>query len=89
MILKITSHLVPFAIMTGIAFVMLFAMVYFAFLAAAFAIWHPIVWPPFSFTIRLSLAVGMFMGVWFACSKQGEEMAKEFRKSFLKTYRGE
>ena len=89
MILKITSHLVPFAIMTGIAFVMLFAMVYFAFLAAAFAIWHPIVWPPFFFALRLSLAVGMFMGVWFACSKQGLEMAKEFRKSFLKTYRGE
>ena len=84
MILKITSHLVPFAIMTGIASVMLFAMVYFAFLAAAFAVWHPIIWPPFFFALRLSLAVGMFMGVWFACSKQGLEMAKEFRTLFGK-----
>ena len=85
MILKITSHLVPFAIMTGIASVMLFAMVYFAFLAAAFAVWHPIIWPPFFFALRLSLAVGMFMGVWFACSKQGLEMAKEFRTLFGKS----
>ena len=85
MILKITSHLVPFAIMTGIAFVMLFAMVYFAFLAAAFAMWHPIIWPPFFFVLRLSLAVGMFMGVWFACSKQGLEMAKEYRILFAKS----
>lgn len=85
MILKITSHLVPFAIMTGIASVMLFAMVYFAFLAAAFAVWHPIIWPPFFFALRLSLAVGMFMGVWFACSKQGLEMAKEYRILFAKS----
>ena len=85
MILKITSHLVPFAIMTGIALVMIFALVYFAFLAAAFAIWHPVVWPPFFFTLRLSLAVGMFMGVWFAFSKQGLEMAKEFRILFGKS----
>jgi len=85
MILKITSHLVPFAIMTGIALVMIFAAVHFAFLAAAFAIWHPVVWPPFFFTLRLSLAVGMFMGVWFACSKQGLEMAKEFRTLFGKS----
>jgi hypothetical protein len=88
MILKITSYLVPFAIMTGIALVMIFALVYFAFLATAFAVWHPVVWPPFFFTLRLSLAVGMFMGVWFACSKQGLEMAKEFRTLFGK-YRGE
>ena len=85
MILKITSYLVPFAIMTGIVFVIIFAMVYFAFLAAAFAIWHPVVWPPFFFALRLSLAVGMFMGVWFACSKQGLEMAKEFRILFGKS----
>lgn len=85
MILKITSYLVPFAIMTGIALVMIFALVYFAFLAAAFAVWHPVVWPPFFFTLRLSLAVGMLMGVWFACSKQGLEMAKEFRTLFGKS----
>ena len=84
MILKITSHLVPFAIMTGIASVMLLAMVYLAFLAAAFTIWHPIVLPPFFFALRLSLAVGMFMGVWFACSKQGLELAKEYRILFGK-----
>jgi hypothetical protein len=87
MILKITSYLVPFAIMTVIASVISFATVHFAFLAAAFAIWHPIVLPPFFITLRLSLAVGMFMGVWFACSKQGLEMAKEFRTLFGK-YRG-
>ena len=85
MILKITSHLVPFAIMTGIASVMLLAMVYLAFLAAAFTIWHPIVLPPFFFALRLSLAVGMFMGVWFACSKQGLELAKEYRILFGKS----
>ena len=84
MILKITSHLVPFAIMTGIASVMLLAMVYLAFLAAAFTIWHPIVLPPFFFALRLSLAVGMFMGVLFACSKQGLELAKEYRILFGK-----
>ena len=89
MILRIASHLVPFAIMTGIIFVIFFAFVYFIYLLAAFAVWHPIVLPPFFFALRLSLAVGMFMGVWFACSWQGLEMAKEFRKSFLKTYRGE
>jgi len=85
MILKITSHLVPFAIMTGIVSVMIFALVHFALLAAAFAIWHPIILPPFFITLRLSLAVGMFMGVWFACSKQGLEMAKEFRTLFGKS----
>jgi hypothetical protein len=88
MILKITSYLVPFAIMTVIASVISFAVVHFVFLVAAFAIWHPIVLPPFFITLRLSLAVGMFMGVWFACSKQGFEMAKEFRTLFGK-YRGE
>lgn len=85
MILRIASHLVPFAIMTGIIFVIFFAFVYFIYLLAAFAVWHPIIWPPFWFTLRLSILIGMFMGVCFACSKQGLEMAKEYRILFAKS----
>ena len=79
MILRIASHLVPFAIMTGIIFVIFFAFVYFIYLLAAFAVWHPIIWPPFWFTLRLSILIGMFMGVCFAMSKQGLAVAKDFR----------
>lgn len=84
MIIRIASHLVPFAIMTGIIFVIFFAFVYSIYLLAAFAVWHPIIWPPFWFTLRLSLVIGMFMGFWFACSKQGLAVAKDFRMLYGK-----
>lgn len=89
--LKILSHFISFALMTVIMTSMIMIALGVLYLLSTIVVWQliPIQLESFLLFLRISFAMGMFVGLWFACSKQGLEMAKEFRKSFSKTYRGE
>lgn len=89
--LRILSHFISFALMTVIMTSMLMLGIGSLYLFATIIVWEliPIQLESFLLFLRISFAIGMFIGLGFACSKQGLEIAKEFRKSFLKTYRGE
>jgi len=61
------------------------------YLFATIIVWEliPIQLESFLLFLRISFALGMIVGVCFTFSEQGFDMSKEFRKSFLKKYRGE
>lgn len=89
--LRILSHFIPFALMTAVITSMIMIGIGSLYLFATIIVWEliPIQLESFLLFLRISLVLGMFVGVFFTFSEQGFGMAKEFRKSFLKTYRGE
>lgn len=80
--LRVISHLAAFltmfVIMTGVGLIMIYA----ALIAAAFIIWHPLVFPGFWTVFRLAVIIGAFVGVWFASSKEGLAFAEGFRNGY-------
>lgn len=89
--LRILSHFIPFALMTVIMTSIIMIGIGSLYLFATIIVWEliPIQLESFLLFLRISFVLGMFVGVCFTFSEQGFDMAKEFRKSFLKKYRGE
>ena len=87
--LKILSHFISFALMTVIMTSMLMLGIGSLYLFATIIVWEliPIQLESFLLFLRICFVLGMIVGVFFAFSKQGLDMAKEFRVLFNKIKR--
>ncbi len=85
--LKILSHFIPFTLMTVIMTSMIMIALGVLYLLSTIIVWQliPIQLESFLLFLRISFAMGIFVGLWFACSKQGLDMAKEVRILFGKS----
>lgn len=85
--LRILSHFISFALMTVIMTSMLMLGIGSLYLFATIIVWEliPIQLESFLLFLRISFAIGMFIGLVFACSKQGLEISKQFRILFAKS----
>lgn len=80
--LKVISHVTAFLTMFAIMTLVSIVMIYLALIAAAFIIWHPLVFPSFWAVLRLAVIIGAFVGVWFASSNEGQAFAEGFRNGY-------
>lgn len=74
------GYLMSFLLMTAIASVMCFAiMILFAVVLPTFITWSlPVVDIQWLLLLRISVACGALMGMWFVCADEGKEMSKDF-----------
>jgi len=84
---RILSYFIPFALMTLIMTSMILIGIGSIYLFAIIVLWEliPIQLELFLLTLRTSFGLGTFIGMCFTFF----DIVNDFRKSFLKTYRGE
>jgi len=82
MSLKISSHLFAFVIMTIIMTIIAIGIVYLSLGAAMFIAWKLVAPYAFLTVLRISIVIGVFIGICFMFSKEGIEFAKKFREKY-------
>ena len=85
---KLVAYILGFNIafwtMTLFVAVLAFGGIMFVIGLGSFLMWSlPSALPVWTI-LRASLALGMFIGLWFICEKDGQEMAKSFIKDEYK-----
>jgi hypothetical protein len=75
----VVGYILAFLSMTLVAGAMAFGVFLFSIIAIAFITWSlplvPIAWWT---ALRLCVVFSAFIGIWFICSKEGQDYAKEF-----------
>ena len=77
------GYLMSFLLMTAIGTAFCFAILALIGVGLPmFITWSfPIATIQWLVILRISVAAGMSLGVWFVCSKEGKEMAEDYRNS--------
>lgn len=80
----VLGYIAAFLAMTVITATMLYGFFAFAVGAVSFITWSlPGAHVDWLTALRACISVGAFFGVWYICSKEGQESAKEFVNDFL------
>ena len=80
----VLAYIASFLAMTVITTTILYGIFAFAIGAISFVTWSlpggHVAWLT---ALRVCISVGTFFGVWYICSKEGQESAKEFVNEYL------
>jgi uncharacterized membrane protein YfcA len=80
----VLGYIASFLLMTIIGTAILYGLFAFVIGAISFVTWSlPGAHVDWLIALRVCIAIGGFMGVWFICSKEGQDLAKEFVNDFL------
>ena len=80
----VLGYIASFLAMTVITTTILYGLFIFVIGALAFVTWSlPVVHVAWLTALRACISVGTFFGVWYICSKEGQESAKEFVNDYL------
>lgn len=80
----VLGYIASFLLMTVVATAILYGIFALLIGAIAFITWSlPGAHVAWLTVLRICAAVGVFMGVWFICAKEGQECANDFVNDFL------
>ena len=80
----VLGHIATFLLTTIIGTAIFYGLFAFTIGAISFVTWSlPGAHVDWLVALRVCIVFSAFFGVWFICSKDGQECAKEMRKGFL------
>lgn len=80
----VLGYAAAFLVMTVLTTAIFYGIFAFVIGAVAFVTWSlPVVHVSWLTALRACISVGTFFGVWYICSKEGQESAKEFVNDYL------
>ena len=80
----VLGYIASFLLMTIVGTAILYGLFAFTIGAVAFVTWSlPGAHAAWLVALRVCIVFGAFLGVWFICSKEGQELAKDFVNDYL------
>ena len=77
----VLGYIAAFLLITIVGTAILYGLFAFTIGAISFVTWSlPGAHVAWLVALRVSIVFGAFLGVWFICSKEGQECAKDFAK---------
>ena len=80
----VLGYIASFLFMTVVTTAILYGLFAFVIGAISFVTWSlPGAHAAWLVALRVCIVFGAFLGVWFICSKEGQELAKDFVNDYL------